>query len=64
MAGFAEAQKQVLEALLNMEREEDAYHDYLAGRAPVRTVRKKRARVEKSSEDSAAPEPKRERALD
>ena len=58
------AMGEVVEAQQNMYREEDALKDYLASRARVRTVRTKRARVEKSSEDTTAPESKRVRASD
>ena len=68
LAGLVEANAQLVEAIRNKEREEDALQDFLASRARREDPLKhyKRARAEESSGESAAPETKtkRKRASD
>ena len=63
LAGLVEANAQLVEAIRNKEREEDALQDYLASRARREDPLKhyKRARAEESSRESAAPETKTKR---
>ena len=66
LEGLVEANKQVVEAMRNKEREEDALQDYLASRARARIMdnMKRAQELEDALEDAAAPEPKRVRASD
>ena len=68
LAGLVEANAQLVEAIRNKEREEDALQDFLASRARKEDplAHYKSARAEERSKDSAAPETKtkRKRASD